>query len=346
MKTNVLTMGAAALALLGLAAPGARAQNPFGDDRAGTAAMEELLVPITPRSVALGSALTGGLSDLSGIEGIQSNPATLLGGQGTSAMFSRTEYVADIGVNYVGVGQRFGANSFALSLASWDYGDIPRTTEDAPEIDENFTYTAGSLVVGATYARQFTDRIAAGVTLKGLSRRIDEATASGVAFDAGITYVVSESGLRFGVSLKNFGTAMSFDGITESIPVSGPGGTGTIGGAVETTEDELPSQLNFGAAYTRQLAGDITGTVLANFRANSYDLEQYSAGLELGYQNLFYVRGGINMVPEQDVNAFDVWSVGAGLNVPLGSTGIQLDYAYRPSSVFSGVNMFSVSLDL
>jgi hypothetical protein len=345
MKTN-LKIGAAALALLGLAAPAARAQNPMGDDRAGTAAMEELLVPITPRSVALGASLTGGLNDLSGIEALQSNPAGLLSAQGTTAMFSRTEYVADIGVNYVGVGQRFGANSFAISLSSWDYGDIPRTTEDAPEVDEDFTYSASSLVVGATFARQFTDRIGAGVTLKGLSRKIDEANAGGVAFDAGISYVIAESGLRFGVSLRNFGTSMSFDGISSSIPVTGPGGSGTIGGDVQTSEDELPSQLNFGAAYTRQLAGDVTGTVTANFRANSYDMEQYSAGLEFAYQNLLYVRGGANIVPEQDVNAFDVWTIGAGLNVPLGSSGIKLDYAYRPSRVFDGVNMFSVSLDL
>lgn len=349
MNKNLFPYGAAALALLGLAAPGARAQGVPGDERAGTSAMQELLVPTTPRSVALGSALTGGLDDLSGIEALQSNPAALLVSDGTSAMFSRIDYVEDIGVNYVGVGQRFGANSVALSIQSWDYGELFRTTEENPELNQDLEWDASAVVVGGTFARQFTDRIGAGLTLKALNSTIDEVTASGFAFDAGISYVVAESGLRFGVSLKNFGTAMSFAGenLNTGSEVEGPNGEGTIGTTIDVLEDELPSQLNFGGAYTRQLAGDITGTLVGNFRSNSYDLENYSTGVELGYQRLFYVRGGLNFQPEQDeISAFEMWNVGAGLNLNLASTNLMVDYAYRPSDVFGGVNLFSVSLGL
>jgi len=310
--------------------------------------MEELLVPITPRTVALGSSLTSGMNTMSGVEALQSNPAALMVNNSTNAMFSRTEYVADIGINYFGVAQRFGNNNIALTITSWDYGDIPRQTAASPEIDPTLTWDASVLVVGATLARQFTDRISAGVTFKGLSRRIDNVNSTGIAFDAGMTYEVGESGLRFGVSLKNFGPQMEFsgDGLDSPIPQTGPDGSGTIAGNIDDLGAELPSLLNFGAAYTRQFAGDITATVLGNFRSNSYDLDNYAAGVELGYQSIFFVRGGLDINGDPDVTAWEIWNVGAGVNLDMIGNGLAVDYTYRPSDVFSGVNMFAVSFTL
>lgn len=352
-RTLLFALALAATLFVG-SAPSADAQqdgqspSAAGDDRAGTAAMEELLVPVTARTVALGNTLAGGLGSANAVEVVLSNPAAITASTGTSALFSRTEYVADIGINYVGVAQRFGANSVALTLGAWDYGDIPRTTVDAPELNEDLTWTASTLVVGATFARQFTDRIAGGVTLKGLSREIDDVTANGAAFDAGVTYVVGESGLRFGVSLQNFGAGQDFNGtgLDDSIPTTGPDGTGTVGGEVDDLESELPSSLNFGGSYTRQFSGDVSATFLGNFRSNAYDLDNYAAGVEFGYAELFYVRGGVNLTAEMDVSAWEMWNVGAGLNLDLAGTGIMVDYAYRPSDVFGGVNMFTLGVNL
>jgi len=350
IMNRTLSALALAAALLGGLAPSADAQEPVsgGDDRAGTAAMEELLVPVTARTVALGNTLIGGLATANAVETVLSNPATITASTGTSALFSRTEYVADIGINYVGIAQRFGANSIALTLSSWDYGDIPRTTEDSPELNPDLTWSASTLVVGATYARQFTDRIAGGATLKGLSREIDNVNANGLAFDAGITYVVGESGLRFGVSLQNFGAGMDFSGtgLQEPIDTQGPDGTGTVGGEFEDLESELPSSLNFGGSYTRQFSGDLSASFLGSFRSNAYDLDNFAAGVEFGYANLFYVRGGVNFTTDMDLSAWEVWNVGAGLNLDLAGTGVMVDYAYRPSDVFGGVNMFTLGINL
>lgn len=319
-----------------------------GDDRSGTAAMEELLVPVTPRTVALGSALTGGLDNMGGVEALLSNPAALMVNQSTNAMFSRTEYAADIGINYFGIAQRFGNNNIGLTVNSWDYGDIARQTADAPEIDDAITWSASSVVLGLSFARQFTDRISAGFTAKGLSRSIDDVQATGIAFDAGMTYVVSESGLRFGVSLRNFGGQMQFDGdgLDQPIDRDGPQGSGQISGAINDLGAELPSLLSFGVAYTRQFAGDLSATVLGDFRSNSYDLENYAAGLEVGYQNLFFVRGGLNLTSDMDVSAWEIWNIGAGLNLNMVGRGLSVDYSYRPSNVFDGVNMFAVGFTL
>ncbi|OZC03808.1 hypothetical protein BSZ36_12920 [Rubricoccus marinus] len=265
-------------------------------------------------------------------------------------MFSRMDYVEDIGINYFGVAQKFGANSVALTLTSWDYGDIARTSEERPDTNPNAleTYDASTYSFGATYSRQFTDRIGAGATLKALGRTIDNVNSNGLAFDAGITYVVPESGLRFGVSLKNLGQEMTFggDGLRRSTPNNGPNGPGTIAGEIDDLPAQLPSVLNFGAAYTRQFAGDVSVSGMANFRSISYDQDQYSAGLELGYASLVYARGGFNITADNDQDFWRGWNVGAGLNLDVQTTSLKVDYAYRPSDVFGDVNMFSVSVGI
>lgn len=328
------------------------AQAQVGDDRVGTSAMEELLVPVTPQTVALSSALTGGLDSAPAAEVVQSNPAAIASanvtGSGTSAIFSRTEYWADTGINYFGVAQNFGANAVALTLTSWDYGDIFRTTTDNPEVDPNRTFDASTYMVGATFARQFTDRIAAGATLKGLGRSIDETSSNGVALDAGMTYVVEEAGLRFGVSLKNIGGSMEFSGtgLDRQIGISGPDGSGNAAGEIVDLSSELPTVLNFGATYTRKFEGDISATALANFRSVSYDQDNYAAGVQVGYADLVYLRGGLNLQAESEASAWGMWNVGAGLNLDVSTTSLKVDYAYRPAEFLGGVNMFSVGLGL
>lgn len=348
MKTTFLTRCVlAALLLGGWAFPTAAQENPQGDERAGTSGASYLMVPLTARTASLGTALTGGLSNLSAVEAVQANPAAILSHTGTSAQFSRMEYVADIGVNYLGIAQRFGNNSIALTAQSWDFGDIPEQTENAPQISD-VTYSASTFVLGLSLARQFTDRISAGVTAKALSERIDDINANGVAFDAGMTYTVGESGLRFGVSLKNFGTAMSYQGgsLASTSPIENPSEEGEVASEITSLESELPSLLNFGVSYTRALANDISVTALGNFRSVAYDQDEYSAGLEAGYANLFYVRGGVIMTAETDASFYEMWNVGAGLNLDVSGVGLSVDYAYRPTKFFSSVNLFTVGLTL
>ena len=346
MKTKLLALCASAVALLGPGATGAAAQ----DDRVGTAAMEELLVPVTPRTVALGSAMTAGLANVSGVEAVQSNPAALLVSQGTNALFSRSEYVADIGINYLGISQSFGANSVAFTLTNWDYGDIPRTTTINPDVNlgDPLTFSASTFVAGATFSRRFTDRIGAGFTLKALGRTIDDSNANSLAFDAGITYVVAESGLRFGVALQNLGGEMTFagGGLQNNIGQVGPNGNNTIGGEIDDLPGQLPSVLNFGASYTRQFAGDLSVSGLANFKSVSYDLERYSGGIELGYANMIYARGGVDLTTQTDQDFWQGWNIGAGLDLNFQNTNLKVDYAYRPTNVFGGVNVFSVGIGL
>ena len=346
MNIKTLTCGTLAAVLAALSSAPASAQSgAAGDERAGTAAAEYLMIPLTARTAALGGTLTGGLATASGVEALLANPAAVMTNTGTSAQFSRMEYVADIGVNFLGIAQRFGANNIALTAAFWDSGDIPEMVEETPVMNEDITFKATTAVVGLTLARQFTDRISAGFTVNALSETIDDMTGNAVSLDAGMTYVVAESGLRFGVSLKNFGTSMTFGGAGLATDTNvDPNDEQGIPGDIATLSSELPSTLNFGASYTRALAGDLSVTALANFRSVAYDQDQYSIGLEAGYQDLFFVRGGFLAMGDMDQTFYQGWNAGAGLNLNLGGTALQVDYAFRPTQYFDGVNLFTVGL--
>ena len=333
------------IALMGMSALDANA----GDDkRRGTAGASQLLVPVTARSASLGASLTSGMAGMNGLEAIFANPAGLALNTGTAAIFSRMDYVADIGVNFFGIAQNFGNNNIAFTVASWDFGDIPLQTELSPEIS-SVTYNASFITAGLTYARVFTDRISAGVTVKVVNESIDDISASAVAVDMGMTYIVGESGLRLGVALKNIGTQMSYSGVglTDRIKLPSQQGNATNNALVFESEGvELPSLLNFGVSYTRQMAEGAVVTVLGNFRSNSFDQDEYSGGVELGLFDMVYLRGGMDVIGDSDLSFFTGVNYGAGVDLNLSGTRLQIDFASRTTDFFDNVSVITAAVSL
>ncbi len=351
-----LGYGLLSLCLLSLWALDVQAQDVGGGggslgesgSRAGSAGAAELLVPLTARYTSLGATGTAGLVNMHGLEALYANPAGLALNNGTAALFSRLEYVADIGVNYFGVGQSFGNNNIALTISAWDFGEIAKQTEIAPEISD-VTFDVSFITAGLTYARQLTDRIAAGVTVKVVNEAIDDLNASTVAFDAGMTYVVGESGLRLGVSLKNIGNEVQFSGTGLIQQVRLPGQDPSAQNNAVSIESEgvqLPSLLNFGVSYSRELGAGSVVTVLGNYRSNSFDQDQYAGGLELGFQDIVYVRGGYQLTEDMDQTFFQGATFGAGLNLNLGGSRVAVDYAYLPTDFFEDVQYITLSVTL
>lgn len=337
------------LGLLLTGTPEVEAQRTSPDiDRSGTTGATYLMLPLTARSASLGTAVAGGVSEMNGLEASFHNPAGLNLNDGTSVLFSRMNYVADIGVNYFGVSQQFANNSVGLTVSSWDFGDIPEQTVENPEIIQNRTWSATYVTVGLSYARMFTDRISAGVTTKLISESMaDDLSANGVAFDAGMNYLVGDTGLRFGVALKNFGPAMQYsgDGLVREVQFQGENQTRTA--RVNAANFELPSLLNFGVSYTYDVGTSSALTVLSNFRSNANSRDQFSGGLELELRDILFVRGGYQWQEDiGDRNFYKGWNLGAGLNLEYQGNQLAVDYAYRAAEFFNNVQLITASVTL
>lgn len=344
MKATLLRAFLGATILLGLSQQ-ALAQDVRTEpntDRTGTAAGMWLLLPVTAQTASLSGTGTATMAKMSGLDAATQNPAGLMLNTGTNAMFSRMQFVEDIGISHFGVAQRFGQNNVSLSVSALTTGREFTRTESSPDPTSE-TWTATFVSAGLGYARQFTDRISAGVTVKAISETMaTDLEGRAVAFDAGMNYVVPGQGLRFGVAVRNVGTAMSYGG--DGLLFNKTTGTGQpIVGATKAESYELPASLDFGVTYQRPFSADLSMTLATNFRSVQYANDQYGASLGLNFRNLFYVQGGYQHEPKRETSYFTGANVGAGLNIPFGRSNVKLDYTYTFTRVFNRMQFITVS---
>jgi hypothetical protein len=83
----------------------------------------------------------------------------------TEAMFSYVNYLADINISYFAVGTSLGdVGSIGFDLKTFDFGDIPVTTETFPD-GTGETYSPSFLHLVYIF-KSLTDRISIGTNLK------------------------------------------------------------------------------------------------------------------------------------------------------------------------------------
>jgi opacity protein-like surface antigen len=314
--------------------------------RKGTTGAEQLLIPVGARGIATGGSF---LANITGLESIFYNPAGLDVYPQTEAMFSYVSYLADINISYFAVGTSLGDfGSIGLDLKSLDFGDIPVTTEDFPDGTGN-TYSPSFLTLGFTYSKVLTDRISIGTNLKLISETIQNANATGFALDAGVQYRFSES-LMIGAAVKNIGTNMTYSGedltarttIPNTIPGSSSGSYEII-----TESFQIPSFFQLSLTYALNFNEQNNLLFAGAYTANNSFEDVANLGLEYGFMNNFFVRGGYNFLVENSNEYVYGLSFGAGIDYKIGDElGFVFDYAFRDVKEFPSANhIFTIKLN-
>lgn len=325
MKNKLLIL---TMVLLVLSLSSAYAGNSL---RLGTAGAQELLIPVGSRGTAMGGAV---LSTTYGVESMYWNPAGLSSLEGTEAAFTYLPYIADIDVNYVGVAtaiEGFGTIGAGAKVVS--IGDIEETTEDLPD-GTGRVFSPSLTVINVTYAREFTANVSFGVTAMFINENIHEVQASGIAFDVGFIYRPRWYGLSMGLTIKNYGPEMAFDGIgfdreQDDRPVR------------PVSDDfDLPSSINIGLGYDFIDDGRNLANLSGNFRSNNYSEDYWQGGAEYVYDGKYALRAGYNF-SDQDEYIFGV-TFGAGLSVPLGGVNFGFEYSWNETDVFDDNQFFTV----
>lgn len=347
MKNTFISLFVLACAVLIVFSGSAQAQN----KRVGTATGMELLIPVGGRDLAMGGS---GIATSQGVNAIFWNPAGMgrMGKSSAEAMFSSMTYIADIGVSYGAVAASFGDfGVVGFSVKSLNFGDIPITTADDPEASSGRFYSPTMVNVGMSYARPLTDAIAVGGTIKVISNQIDQVSQSGFALDFGVQYngLAGVQGLELGVTLKNIGPELKFDGPgLLRVATSTDGSRPAQRYSSVAASFELPSVVELGLAYDSKVGDNMSLSLNGAFSNNNLYNDEYKVGGELGI-NLDAVtvfgRGGVSLMPQaaEDENIFG-GTFGVGIFYPAPGINITVDYGYRSVQYFSGNQVVSVKL--
>ncbi len=319
-----------------------------GGLRNGAAGAQELLIPVGARGLSLSGSYIAGLE---GVESIYYNPAGLaLMNRSVEVLFSHTTYIADIGISYAAIGTRFeGFGTLGFSIKSVDFGDIKETTVESPQ-GTGSTFSPSYVTLSVTYSNNLTDRISIGAKFSLISESIIRTSASGFSLDAGVMYnnFVGIEGLKIGLALRNLGPQMSFDGPdllrTAEDPLSD---RGIQYYSIDAASFELPSQLEIGLAYQKNLTEQISGLLIGSFENNNFSNDQFKLGAELGYNNIFFIRGGYAYQPQANIDEEKIFgfTFGAGVKVDTGMD-ISVDYAYRTVRYFDANHLFGIKVGL
>lgn len=295
------------LAALALAAP-ARAQ--YVDDliKVGTTGMVLLELPLNPRTSGQADIRA---SDASyGADALFTNPAGLpRAGARHLATAAHTEWIEATRIQSAGYAYNAGGlGTVGVSVARLDLGTMTGTANAVPGqiggyvVTEDFS--AESIALGLTYARQLTDRFSFGATGRYVTERIASYRAEALVVDFGMLYDTGLGSLRIGALLQNFGT----DG--------------------QYLEDPFKMPISFRLSTAMEVLGTMGDanrlTVSAEALHTNNSAQRLHVGAEYAVLPQLAVRGGYKLGYDEEA-----LSLGLGLALP-GSPGLGFDLSYLP----------------
>ncbi|OYD13859.1 hypothetical protein CH330_09940 [candidate division WOR-3 bacterium JGI_Cruoil_03_51_56] len=290
------------------------------------------------RATAMGEAFVALADDASAA---YYNPAGL-SHVARQIQLNHVDWIADINHDYLSAVlpvSNFG--TVAFSVTALTMGDMEQTTIDNPDTkareDEGRTvmFSASDFAFGVSYARIITEKLAFGVTAKGIQQNVWDLSASALGVDMGLYYNTGFRSLRIGSMVANYGTRLAYSGRQlEYIfgwPDSGPG---QLNGTYKTEGMPLPTVFRFGVAYDLIDASASKLTVAVDLTHPSDINETVNFGLEYGYNKAFYMRGGyilnVDQEYQEDIGWLTGLSAGVGMNTqPAKGLKLGLDYCFR-----------------
>ena len=304
--------------------------------RKGSTGADQLLIPVGAKTIATAGAF---MASTTGTEAMYVNPAGLSGSEGSEALFSYTNYIADLKLSYFGAAYYMGdLGSVGLSFKSLNFGDIPVTTAQFPD-GTGATYSPSFFVLGLTYSKPITDRVRAGLSMKYINESIMATGANGLAFDFGIQYKFLGN-FWLGVALKNIGSDMRYSGTDLQQKTQVPNATPTSYGSgvyePVTESFELPSVFELSVSYLLEVTQDNSLALAALYRNNNALEDEVCIGTELTLLQAIRLRGGYELLTQDQSDSEYGLTLGAGIEYSVSKLVIDVDYAYRSFKSFKG----------
>ena len=313
--------------------------------KVGTTAAGFLNIDVGSRALGMGGAFVAVAND---VTSMYWNPAGVSRVPGTQAMFSHTQWLADVSFNYAAFALPLGnIGTIGVNATFLTMDEMERTTVFEPE-GTGEMFDAGSYAFGLAYARGLTDRFSIGFNFKYINEKIYHSSASGGAFDIGTLFDTQYYGLKIGMSISNYGTKMHMTGrdmlIQTDIDPMINGNNENINADLKTDDYDLPLMFRVGVSIDVLKGAGKSNLILAVDALHpNDDVESLNVGAEYGYNGLFFLRGGYKSLFASESE--EGLCLGAGLKYTIPGAGtLMIDYAFEDFGVLKDVQLFTLGL--
>jgi len=233
------------------------------------------------------------------------NPAALAGDRPVRVGLAHREHFQSMHGEYLALCAPAGRMDLGIGVQLFAINDIPKRKGPTEKPLIEFDATDALIIAAAGY--RITEKVSAGLSMKGIFEKIDNKVANGIAFDIGGIYRPTDR-LALGAAFNHLGPEMSFDEGSYKLPV-----LFRLGGAYSTlswtVRGELVSPNN--EATKLHLGGEYVFNVPTEGGPAAITKAYFAprAGYAFGY----------------DTRS---WAVGFGIGVDR----IGIDYAFVPYS--------------
>ena len=311
------------LILLSLAAPACV----YGQSKTGTTVGQFLLIEPSARFAAMGNA---GVSAAEGIQGVYYNPAAAGRLDRRELQFTHCAWLADISFDYAAFAipvRSLGV--FFASVTSLGSGEMDVRTVEQP-LGTGERFDAADLAIGLGYGRSITDRFDLGAQINYVEQRVWHSSLRTITLNVGTLYRVTESGLRIGSSLMNYGTKAGFGGRDLRMQYDADpdiyGDNSSLPAEQYTGEFALPVLFRVGMYWPVRTGEEHRLTAAVDAFHPNDNTESVSMGAEWSWKDAFAVRGGYQDLFQQDAEVG--WTFGLGFRQWMEAYGFDLDYAW------------------
>ncbi|MBN1996483.1 PorV/PorQ family protein [candidate division KSB1 bacterium] len=306
-----------------------------GRGKVGTTGFQFLKIGVGARAVGMAESFVSLANDATAM---YYNPAGLTQLQHGEVVCSLIKWPADISYGVVGVAyplQSVGTVGFMVGALTT--GDMKKTVPFKGWTGEYFSAT--DWIASVSYAKDLTDKFTVGGNLKMIAEYLGDENLKSWAFDFGTMYEIGVRNMKFAMMITNFGPNAKY--ISE--------------------EFSMPTAFKIGFIVDAFNFENNAMVITAEGSHPNDNVEQVALGFEYKLYNLLALRGGYrSLLKLEDMDRqvqidfsrtmaveepLDGFSFGAGIDVPIGTNHIKLDYAYSDMSYLQNAQRLTVSFN-